>query len=61
MCQKGSRESGHYYSFVLVQGRWFLCDDTQVMQVSKDRVLTAKQDSYMLFYKVRINKAKYNA
>ena len=53
VCHTGSKKSGHYYSFVLVHGRWFLCNDDKILCVSKDSILKAQKEAYMLFYKLR--------
>ena len=51
VCHKGIRKSGHYYSFILFQDKWCLCNDSQVTGASKDQVLSAKKDIYLAFYK----------
>ena len=53
VCHTGSKKSGHYYSFVLVHGQWFLCNDDKILSVSKDSILKAQKEIYMLFYKLR--------
>ena len=53
VCHKGSRKSGHYYSFILFQDKWCLCNDSQVTGASKDQVLSAKKDIYLAFYKLQ--------
>ena len=53
ICHSGSKESGHYYSFVLFRGQWFLCNDDKISSVSKDSLSKCQKEAYMLFYKLR--------
>ena len=56
---RGSK-SGHYYSFVKKDMKWYRCNDESVTQVHNiDQVL--KQKSYLLFYKYRAAKPKVEA
>lgn len=52
-----STRSGHYYSYVKKQNRWFCCNDESVREINNlDQVL--KQKAYLLFYKRRTVKPK---
>jgi hypothetical protein len=52
-----SSNSGHYYSFVKKENRWFKCNDESVSEVHNiDQVL--KQKAYLMFYKRRQPKPK---
>ena len=53
LCHRGSRTSGHYYSYVLMHGKWFLCDDPRVVAVPRFHVLQEIVNNYMLFYKAQ--------
>ena len=46
-------KSGHYYSFVRNEEKWFMWNDEKITEIKDiDRVL--KQNAYILFYKYRI-------
>ena len=53
VCHSGSKESGHYYKFVLFNGQWFLCSDDKISSVSKESLFKCQKEAYMLFYKLR--------
>ncbi|GAM84932.1 hypothetical protein ANO11243_029350 [Dothideomycetidae sp. 11243] len=48
---KGKMDSGHYVSFSRVYDEWFLFDDSKVVLVDENEVLSS--EAYMLFYVVR--------
>ena len=39
---------GHYYAYVLVDGKWFMANDTIVTEVCWETVRT--EEAYLLFY-----------
>lgn len=48
---KGKMDSGHYVSFSRVYDEWFMFDDSKVVLVEENEVLSS--EAYMLFYVVR--------
>jgi uncharacterized UBP type Zn finger protein len=52
-----SSNSGHYYSFVKKEDKWYLCNDERITEVRDiDQVL--KQNAYILIYRYKMNAAK---
>jgi len=49
---KGSK-SGHYYSFIKRDNKWYLCDDERISEV-KDINQVMKQNAYMLIYQYKM-------
>ena len=47
----GARSNvGHYTALCLHQNDWFKLDDTRVLKVPTEEVLSAKNEAYLLFY-----------
>mmetsp|Transcript_35078 Transcript_35078/g.76786 ORF Transcript_35078/g.76786 Transcript_35078/m.76786 type:complete len:831 (-) Transcript_35078:142-2634(-) len=53
-----SCDSGHYYSFVRSNDRWYKCNDSNVTEVGLDIVL--RQKAYMLIYEVEGMRQNHN-
>jgi hypothetical protein len=47
----GAVNGGHYISYVKRQGKWWLCDDGSVREVTAAQVADAKRNSYMISYR----------
>ena len=46
-------KSGHYYSFVKSEDKWYMCNDSRITEI-KDIEKILKQNAYILFYKYRL-------
>jgi|GEM_PF-4883051 len=46
-----SVNGGHYVSYLKREGKWWLCDDSCVRQVTPSQVAIAKRNSYMISYR----------
>lgn len=47
---KGEFGGGHYYAYVKVGGKWYLCNDSSITEVSQAKALSEREGAYMLFY-----------
>ena len=54
-----SCKSGHYYSFIRKDEKWYLCNDESITEV-KDMNRILKQNAYILFYKYKISNPNKN-
>ena len=42
--------AGHYISIVKRNGKWYICDDDDVKEISEDKILV--DSAYLLFYRL---------
>eukprot|EP00658_Telonema_sp_P-2_P001948 TRINITY_DN10725_c0_g1_i7.p1 TRINITY_DN10725_c0_g1~~TRINITY_DN10725_c0_g1_i7.p1 ORF type:complete len:372 (-),score=55.77 TRINITY_DN10725_c0_g1_i7:91-1206(-) len=46
----GSMDFGHYYAYVKVGSKWYLCDDNTISESSSGAAIKEHRGAYMLFY-----------
>ena len=51
ICHDGSLNSGHYYSYIKIESKWYLFNDSQVSSFDESRISDLKSNSYILIYK----------
>ncbi len=48
-----SIQAGHYVSIIKRKEKWYICDDDEIEEISRDQILV--KTAYLLFYRLDSN------